>query len=1290
MKHIYHLVMATLLWAFAITDSYAQPCNPQLAYTTPVSSICIDSGSAYSLCLYNASQPSSPSPKWQINGPGVSFGLFTGDSVCVNLSAFGDYSITMMGDYGANCKDTVVFTNAFTLKRNPSPCFYADDTISCLSPFTVNFTNCSTSPPGSTCYWTFGYNTNPSTTTTCSPPPITFSGFGSGTVSLTIATPQGCTKSLVKPNYIRIDTIIPDFYVDNAQGCVPLQTTVVPVFSTSSTIASYDWYMDGTLLTTGHVGVLGLNFTNAGSHSMQLTVVTADGCVSSTYKDSVINVAARPFCSLTVNDDTVCAGAPVVFNLIGANCQYDTLRVHYGDETPPGTISIKTAAPFNHTYLPGEYDAWVVPSLYTCAGDTQRVHIVVRPPSANFTSQTSCLSGDTVSFINTSVGANRYHWQFNCVADTFNIAQPKLLLPHCDTCRVSLTAYNDANGCNATSERFITTACGGVEADFAYTFNQPSVACGITSVTFTNTTPGAAAGQTIWDWNGNIAGINSNPQQCNGNFCSLGQTAQRTLHPGYNEIVMVYIEPGGCKDTVIKYVTVCKLSAYFTYESACSPDSFHFRSFTPDPTGHGCDSIVSYNWSFSGNGSGTSALPNPALHLGQGSHIVNFTATNAMGCTASSTQTIWAGTPVYVDIVVDTIICPGSTICITNNTTSDSSMIEAWWFPGSNIPSFDGHIPPCITYNAEGDYQIRYQVVAGGCDQTRIFNVHVHSPVLSGYLTGTIPDCPSQPFVLCGTNTSQWVDSVTDVLIWDFGYGETTEPNPCNFYTFPGCNPVTLSVITDNGCRDTVTIDTVCTLGPRVLSYTVSPTSVCQCGDTVTFTISTVEATQATFLTGCNQGFEILNIAAGTEQNPTVLVIKRVYCIQDSCQPQILVGNAAGCQTLLNMPWIYVDTPSANFEIGATGACAGAPACFVDSTQHTYGGSYTNSTWLWDFADPYDNTQSTTQSPCHIYTQPGFYPVTLIIEPYGRCSDTITKTVEVRPKPTASFSYAQTDSCAMATYCFTDLSTPTGNVPISAWQWCYSGGNCENTTTGTTCHSFAAELTYPVTLTITDNEGCSNETTMNIAVNAINHIDAIPEFSVVDSCNFSIVCATDLSIAERPITSRTWTLAGVQSTAASPCFTSPTAGNYPLTLWVADATGCYSQDTIMVTTNPYEPDAAFTYDVINYTVNFTNQSTNTTSLQWSFGDGITSDNTDPSHTYSGPGTYTVTLLAGSGGCYDTASATIVLDTVPVNIAYDTICGIVYMDEFGNGTYDAGTDVPQSGATVSAGTYTTTT
>lgn len=50
-----------------------------------------------------------------------------------------------------------------------------------------------------------------------------------------------------------------------------------------------------------------------------------------------------------------------------------------------------------------------------------------------------------------------------------------------------------------------------------------------------------------------------------------------------------------------------------------------------------------------------------------------------------------------------------------------------------------------------------------------------------------------------------------------------------------------------------------------------------------------------------------------------------------------------------------------------------------------------------------------------------------------------------------------------------------------------------------------------------------------------------------------------------------------------------------------------------------------------YTVNFTNQSTNTSSYTWYFGDGTTSNAVNPSHTYTATGVYTVRLVS-SGGC----------------------------------------------------------
>ncbi|MBI5916474.1 MAG: choice-of-anchor B family protein, partial [Bacteroidetes bacterium] len=64
------------------------------------------------------------------------------------------------------------------------------------------------------------------------------------------------------------------------------------------------------------------------------------------------------------------------------------------------------------------------------------------------------------------------------------------------------------------------------------------------------------------------------------------------------------------------------------------------------------------------------------------------------------------------------------------------------------------------------------------------------------------------------------------------------------------------------------------------------------------------------------------------------------------------------------------------------------------------------------------------------------------------------------------------------------------------------------------------------------------------------------------------------------------------------------------------------------------PTAAFTNSVDSLTVSFANGSTNYNNLQWDFGDGSTSTDANPQHSYHGAGTYTVTLTTygdcGSG------------------------------------------------------------
>ena len=67
--------------------------------------------------------------------------------------------------------------------------------------------------------------------------------------------------------------------------------------------------------------------------------------------------------------------------------------------------------------------------------------------------------------------------------------------------------------------------------------------------------------------------------------------------------------------------------------------------------------------------------------------------------------------------------------------------------------------------------------------------------------------------------------------------------------------------------------------------------------------------------------------------------------------------------------------------------------------------------------------------------------------------------------------------------------------------------------------------------------------------------------------------------------------------------------------------------TITVQEPTSAPDASFSYYTYGYKISLTNKTKGATSYYWSFGDGTTSNDRSPSHTYSSAGYYTVTLTA---------------------------------------------------------------
>jgi PKD repeat protein len=70
-------------------------------------------------------------------------------------------------------------------------------------------------------------------------------------------------------------------------------------------------------------------------------------------------------------------------------------------------------------------------------------------------------------------------------------------------------------------------------------------------------------------------------------------------------------------------------------------------------------------------------------------------------------------------------------------------------------------------------------------------------------------------------------------------------------------------------------------------------------------------------------------------------------------------------------------------------------------------------------------------------------------------------------------------------------------------------------------------------------------------------------------------------------------------------------------------------------------------NVLN-TYSFGNSSTKANQYFWDFGDGNTSNEVEPSNSYAGAGTYTVTLIASSPCDSDTVSYEVVVDEVSID------------------------------------------
>ena len=323
--------------------------------------------------------------------------------------------------------------------------------------------------------------------------------------------------------------------------------------------------------------------------------------------------------------------------------------------------------------------------------------------------------------------------------------------------------------------------------------------------------------------------------------------------------------------------------------------------------------------------------------------------------------------------------------------------------------------------------------------------------------------------------------------------------------------------------------------------------------------------------------------------------------------------------------------PIASFTASSTSAGVGELISFTNnSTEAT--------SFQWEFGD---GATSTEENPTHAYSLDGSFNVELTAINEKGSSSASTTVVIAYPDPVADFSMDKTTAEMDEIVTFTNSSQ---NAATYSWSF----GDGETSTEENTTHAYAEDGTYTIQLTATGPGGATNSTTKSVTITIP---DPIADFTM-DNNGYAAPGETVTFTNESKYgASYAWDFGdGTNSTVTNPTHAFPDEGIYTIQLTVTGLNaGTHSTSEAITIAEP--PVAAFTMDKSSVgtdeTITFTNESQYATSYTWDFGDGTTSTATDPTHSYSAEGTYSVQLIATGAGGSDSILKDV--NVFPVNI-----------------------------------------
>jgi PKD repeat protein len=1155
----------------------------------------------------------------------------------------GYYTITLTA-YDANGNSNVAtYTNYIRVDGRPTAEFHANTTSACPDNNLFSFTN--TSSGGATTYlWDFG---DGNTSNDVNPlHSYTYSGIF--TVTLIAINGNGCQDDYILNQYITIyPKPNPSFTVSDSIDCDP--TTVFNFSSSGSNANSWEWNFGD--LTTSNVSNPAHTFPGPGHYTVSLIVTNNNGCKDTSDSPTKIIVGFNN--GATFSEDITSGCTPMTVQFYSPNLDWASCQWSFGD----GTTS--TAPSPAHIYQTGgTYSvSLMVYSTYGCADTVYKNNLIVAgtTPTVGFSNSNpaGCAPFD-IQFMNTSANFDSCLWIFGD-GSTSSLVNPTHTYNEGGTYSVKLLCYG-SNGCINDITKNNLVSITRPKAVFNATHR---IGCPPLQSSFTATSQSGPLTYT-WLFGDGTVSAQQNPVH---NYTTSGNF----------DVSLAITDANGCRDTITKSNFIQTVNTATNYipppvTVGCAPVTTQFTDATTGST--------SWHWDF-GDGS-VSTLQNPShTYTNIGTHVVTLT-TSISGGTCLQTIPNFSTFQVnggYAGFTHSDSPCPPYI-----STFTDTSLNASSWFWDFGDGTTDTTQNPVHQYIHPGYHSVSLHITtADGCSYTTVQNNIVYFEPFGAHFYGIALDSvfPSRvqfyansvgatswqwdfddgsqsnledplhtfqtlrpynvhltisnatctltynpPPYFFGAPDSSQVDLGHGAILnvqrgcaplnilftnkvhnavrwhWDFGDGDTSNIEfPNHKYILPGIYSVSLTTWDTSNAQSVLQMDSIAEVRGPLAGFSVAQNVTCASTEVIITDTST---------NAVKWNWDFGDGTIDTIQNPLHLY--------GANRPNFIITQTVtdtfGCTASVSAS-IFSDFVSP-LVASENEVCDKDTIYFFTSLQNF-------ATYHWDFGD---GQTSNSTNPFHIYQNPGSYNVSLTITDFNGCINTffINPAVKVNMPVAAFTTNSPLQGCDFLNVQFTNTS-----LNADSYQWTFGDGN--STSIINPSHFYNRVGVYDVTL-IAYKGSCSN---------TVNY----PQYLRVDSAHAGFTFSSDkicppitTTFTDQSANAVSWRWFfgdGDTSKLQSQVHVYIEPPVYLPGMIMTDIHGC--SDTVVTGFFPNIHSGFITTadsGCFPFTVQFLSNSSGLTSeWYWDFGDGTTSTQPNPVHTYNIPGTYDITLITAS-------------------------------------------------------------